>query len=265
MDRLDADPAAVLLNDLVDHRQAQARTLGLRGEKGLEDLLADFLGDARTFVLDLKLCPALGVAEPHRYPAPIGRGLQGIGEEVPVELAEPVGICQDPDGTLSLEFKGDPLGFGILLGEANSLLEELGPVETFRLELPGGLDILQELGHELVQAGGLPEDNGLEPLGDGVSRLLAAEEFHGTGDGCQGVAHLMGHCGGESSQGGEALLGRDLRLEPVQLGAVLEEVDLARWAAVWAAEGADAELNRLLLSRWSLDIHSMEAMGLVEL
>ena len=99
-----ADARAVLVGDLLDHRQAQARALALGGDVGLEGALEHLVGEAVAVVDDLsgarrarrpRSVPRASVRSTHAAVAAVGHRVERVLHEVVDHLAQLRRVADD--------------------------------------------------------------------------------------------------------------------------------------------------------------------------
>src|SRR5262249_19461623 len=88
------EPPPMRLDNLSSDGQPQPRSPRLGGEEGVEDALADLLGDPRPGILDDNPHVLAGRRlDAHAYEAARGRRLEGVVDQVAEHLGEPEGIA----------------------------------------------------------------------------------------------------------------------------------------------------------------------------
>ena len=130
------DPAAVALDDAVDHGQAQARTVAgpLGGEEGFEDVFELVLGDPVAGVEEGEADVGTGtgvtdsgqvfllqhdVVRPQGQDAAVGHGVNGIENQVGKHFFEFRAVNQQSGGLL--KFSCELNGMAVLLGEGRKV------------------------------------------------------------------------------------------------------------------------------------------------
>src|SRR5512138_715765 len=153
------DGAAVLLDDPIDQRKADAAALRLGREERLEDVGKISVRDALARVRDRDLEPSSTLAERSRshpeFPA-IGHGLHGVETEVPDGLAEPLRVGASGERIAVLPGDLQVRGQGAMLDQQEDLVEDLRHVDVERNHRRW-TGILQEVSHDLIETGRLSQ------------------------------------------------------------------------------------------------------------
>jgi len=200
----------VVLDDPVRDGEAQSRARVLRGEEGCEDLLEVFLRNPRARVgdLDLHLLEGTGLAHGthlHAHAAALGRGLDGVLEQVQQHLLDLLGVQDD----LRQPLRGVPVQRDLLLrrlvAHQEAHLFDDGPqilVAKLRFGRARELEQLAEQARDALDLGGGDLEEGGPELGVVQSlREELQERLHGD----ERVSDLVGEAGGERAQAREPL------------------------------------------------------------
>ena len=158
----------MLLHDLPANGQPQARPFGLGAYQRLEELIAELRGNPRSVVLHNDRIHAASARGPKADVAAVGRGLDGVGKEVPQHLAQLERVGGDQERLpIKLHLEGDAPA---VLKRVENLAHRLAQVEFLLLRLfdPGHL-------HEI---GGQPL-GGVDLLANVVDVLAALGEIRG--------------------------------------------------------------------------------------
>ncbi len=198
------DGTAVLGDDLVDHREAEAGAAVLSGKEGVEDTVEVMGGDAIAFVLHLDEDAIAGPKGAEQHLPPSRHGLDGVDGEVEDDLRELLFIAeQTRQAAGSVAAEGDAFPAGVA-HQFDHVVEDLGNVDGAAFGRAGAGEI-EQVGEQAEEAGALFSNDGkgfaadlfgLAPGGEDLGRAINAGE---------GIADFVGEPGGELADGGEAV------------------------------------------------------------
>ena len=127
------DGAAMHLDEMPDDREPEAeaaglaRRSGIRLAKALEDVRQEIGADADAGVADDDLDVRVDALEPHLDPAALRRELDGVGQQVPHDLLQPIGIARDrTDARIEDGLEAHALGVGGRLHGRHGVVDDAG-------------------------------------------------------------------------------------------------------------------------------------------
>ena len=176
----------------------------------LEKLREEGLRDADTGVADLDFGRAVPLAQGDAHLAVLGSELDGIGEQIPDDLLQTLGVAVDDDVSRpELAHEGDPLAVRRWLRGGNRGLDDGVHLHRFRIqaelagEHPGHVEQVVD---QLRLRPGVAFDH-LQPLAPGFGQLVFAQQhLRPAEDGIERRPQLVADDGEELVAGGVRLL-----------------------------------------------------------
>src|SRR5580704_8812893 len=210
------DRAAVLVDDAMRDREAQARALGLRRVERDEQLLQAVARDADAGVAKANLAE-LAVAESRAPPAcgqdleraAVGHRLQCVLGEVEKNLQQRLGIAGDHRQLLVGAYAELDVLDRLLIEQLHGLADDLVEIDLVAVvgARPLGARVVEEPRHDVVQPVRLFDDDveELGVLGARTRAIAGHEELRGAFDRAERVADLVRETGGHLAEGRQAI------------------------------------------------------------
>lgn len=210
--RMHMDLRAMLLGDLLHHRQAQAGAVRPGGEEGLEHARPDVVADTGPVILHAKMHPPPpipgqgrslgGIAHGQGDHARAVDGVDGVDHQVEQQLLQLVGVRQqrrDIAPALAM-LNGDALLLGLLAGPQQHVIQHVLQAARHGVAILGRREAM-EGAQEAGQAVDLVlQARQIFPHGWRGRLVLAQHLDHGL-HARQGVANFMGQAHGQLPQG----------------------------------------------------------------